>query len=151
MKVQECRASTIETIINDINSTDRPLRELANNQPPRSECAYIGKRALSWAPWIPGISSNKGTLKLDQNNLELSHEHLFLGDKTENIGWGPSGLFIEDPKNFKYQMDGECFDGSLMRKALGVIELNPRYNFIFNNCQTFIQQIRNAYFSLGGK
>ena len=48
--------------------------KIASAQPLQSECARFGKRALSWALWIPGLSQNSF---LDRNQLEFSHEHLF--------------------------------------------------------------------------
>ncbi len=151
MVIRQCRKSELEERRTLIYSGDEKLSYMKLHEPPRSECALIGKRALSWAPWVPGISSNAKFLRLDQNNLEFSHEHLFWGDLKSNIGWGPSGLFTEAPDQYRYRFEDRCYDGSIMRKALATLRHNYRYNFILNNCQTFIDNLRGIYQRLGGK
>jgi hypothetical protein len=151
MIVRQCLKTESDELMSPYYSSDSILINFKLNQPPRSECAVIGKRALSWAPWIPGISSNTQILGLDQKNLEFSHEHIFWGDLKSNLGWGPSGFFSESANNFNYRYEDKCYDGSLMREAMAIFRHNYRYNFITNNCQTFIDNLRRIYQSLANK
>lgn len=121
------------------------LNSFSLNSPPRSECAWVGKRALSWARWIPGLSNSPKHSLLDNYNLEFSHQHIFIGDKSENIGWGERGLFAEHPEKSKYLFDSTCYDGQLMRRAISSIQVIKKYNPFTNNCQKFVEQILNRY------
>jgi hypothetical protein len=121
------------------------LKSFELNAPPRSDCAYIGKRALSWATWLPGISGAKKSSFLDRNNLEFSHQHIFIGDKSDNIGWGEKGLFSESSEKYRYYFDSTCYNGQAMRRAISSIQNLARYNPFTNNCQKFIESVLNRY------
>ena len=116
-------------------------------EPPYCECVNTGKRSLSWAPWVPGVSSLNSS-PLDKENLELSHEHLIWEQSGANVGFGPDGLFGEDFEYKRYRMGSTCYDGSKMRKALYSVDVSQSYNFLRNNCQDFISRALAAYHSL---
>ncbi len=120
---------------------------LIRNEPPLCECARFAKRPLSWAGWISGLSSNKGSL-LDRRNLEFSHEHIFFEESGHNIGFGPKGLFSEDMGSHNYRFGEKCHNGSLLRRAIAQLKDIGSYNFITNNCQDFIEKVRKAYKSI---
>ncbi len=112
---------------------------------PLCECARFGKRALSWAFWIPGFSGSKSNGTLDRRNLEFSHEHIKFDASGDNIGFGQHGLFQEDLSHYSYEWQAECYDGSLVRKAIARMGLQKPYNFITNNCQDFAASVRGVY------
>jgi hypothetical protein len=147
---------------------EEQLKRLKHRQPPLSECARIGQRQLSWAPWVPGVSKSKGSL-LDRHNFELSHEHVFFESSGDNVGWSNNGIFSEQMCQFEYKMDPTCYDGSLMRAALasmsvapagfapsklaritGLFGFNRLYDFLRNNCQDFVSRALAQYQKLSG-
>ena len=126
------------------------LESFPEKEPELCECARFGRRALSWATWIEGFSSGGDGSYLDQHNLEFSHEHLFFDESGDNAGYGPHGIFVEKPSDWEYRMEDQCYNGSVMRRALASLgELKP-YNFILNNCQDFATRVRDAYQGLIG-
>ncbi|MCB0321121.1 MAG: hypothetical protein KDD60_09355 [Bdellovibrionales bacterium] len=127
----------------------RVLSEIEKHEPEFCECARIGKRSLSWAPWVPGVSSNPGSAA-DRNNLEFAHEHVYFEGSGHNVGYGPKGLFGEDVPSKGYRFEDTCYDGSLMRRALGRISSIGDYSFFFNNCQDFANKVRESYRELIG-
>lgn len=149
-----------------LSADEEQLRRLKAQQPPLSECARIGQRELSWAPWVPGLSKAQGSY-LDKHNYELSHEHIFFESSGDNVGWGEHGVFSENMCQFEYKMDPTCYDGALMRKALssvmlapdgfapsfvarmaGLLGFNKLYGFIRNNCQDFVSRVLGRYSKL---
>jgi len=133
---------------NEASTKPKTLREqLGANNPARSECAYVGKRSLSWAPWVPGLSQNS---ILDSYNKELSHQHIFMGNPEENIGFGPNGIFAESKGSAGYRIDGECYNGEVMREAILKQDEPSYYAFLFSNCQTYIEGVVNMYRKLVG-
>lgn len=142
------------------------LKQFKENQPPLSECARIGQRQLSWLPWVYGLSQSRGSF-LDRHNFEASHQHIFFDSSGDNIGWSNKGIFSENSCEFEYKMDPTCYDGALMRQALGSIEVTPTgfapslaariaekfgvnrlYGFLRNNCQDFVSRALAQYKNL---
>lgn len=113
-----------------------------DQQPPYCECARVGKRPLSWGTWIPNVSSGKRNGVLDRNNIEFSHEHVLFDQSGDNFGFGPDGVFSEDTSKFEYRLDQNCYDGQLMRQIYQKLKLSKPYRFIGNNCQDFIDRVR---------
>lgn len=124
---------------------DLPKNGLALVRPPYCECARIAKRPLAWGLWLSELSDSEDGSFLDRNNLELSHEHLFFEQSGHNIGFGPKGLFSEEKTAFSYREGKECYNGELMRQVLERIPLPHFYSLIGNNCQRFIEKVREAY------
>jgi hypothetical protein len=122
------------------------LKSFETEAPNYSECAFTGKSALSWAPWIPFLSGGFNYSPLNLLNLELSHEHIFFEQSKENIGWGHDGFFTEAKQDEGYKLDKHCYDGSIIRKILGLVETNREYKPFTNNCQMFVSKIRSRYF-----
>lgn len=144
------------------------LKRLKDIQPQLSECARIGQRQLSWAPWVSGLSKSKGSF-LDRHNFELSHEHIFFESSGDNVGWSNKGIFSENSCEFEYKMDATCYDGALMRQALASVGVAPAgfapsiiaraatrlgvnklYGFLRNNCQDFVSRTLAQYKKLAG-
>ena len=124
------------------NASDRLTSDLQSSEPLFCECARTGKRALSWARWIPGLSSNPVS---GWANKEFAHEHIIFDQSGDNIGFGPHGLFSEDHKSMSYHLDGECYDGSVMRAAIEQTKPPGAYLFFIQNCQTYVERVRDAY------
>jgi RHS repeat-associated protein len=108
----------------------------------------FGKRPLSGLPWIPGASANPVD---DYFNTELSHEHGFFEDGTnDNIGFGPNGPFSENPTGKGYRYDNKHYDDAIMREALKNVK-NGQYSLIGNlhlrknNCQDWADRLRAEY------
>ena len=120
---------------------------LLAEEPPYCECARTGKRSLSWAAWVPGLSANPLSAAL---NKEFAHEHVIFDQSRDNIGYGPHGLFKEDVDKMSYRLDGDCFDGSLMRQAVEETEPPSVYLFFMRNCQTYVERVRDTYQRLKG-
>lgn len=116
-------------------------QEIGEKEQNQCQCAYIGKRSLSWAPWIPWVSQNR---ILAPFNKELSHEHIFLGNNSDNIGFGESGLFNETSKS-GYRMNPTCFDSEAMRQAVLEQDEPSYYGFIISNCQTYVERVLDTY------
>jgi hypothetical protein len=114
-------------------------------QPQLCECARIGKRSLSWAPWLGLLSGSSQGGMLDRNNIEFSHEHILFEGTGENIGFGPNGLFTEDISRYRYRWEDHCYSGDTVRAALSSIAVSKKYNFFLNNCQDFISKVRDRY------
>jgi hypothetical protein len=131
--------------VNPVCDDNYFLRSFEQGTPPRSECAFIAKRALSWAPWLSGLSNARKQSFLDRHNLEFSHQHIFIGDSSANIGWGEKGLFSEPFDKSRYHVDPFCYDGEAMRRAISSLQNLARYNPFTNNCQKFIENILHQY------
>jgi hypothetical protein len=112
--------------------------------PQYCECAKIGKRSLSWAPWLGILSKNDGSY-LDRHNLEIAHEHIFFEQSKDNVGFSPQGLFQEDVESQNYRFDERCYDGTAMRETLRRIGDAGPYNFFKNNCQDFMARVKETY------
>ena len=103
------------------------------------------KRPLSGLPWIPVASSNPID---DFLNTEISHEHGFFDDgSNENIGFGPSGRFSEDPSDKRYRSGSEHYDDAIMRGALKNVNDGTYSNIPWkkNNCQDWAERLRGEY------
>jgi hypothetical protein len=112
------------------------------------ECARIGRRALSWLTWIPGLSANP---VLDTLNAEVAHEHISFEWSKDDVGYGPEGLFREKADSGDYRFEPECYDGELMRQAIAEAEPPRPYLFFFNNCQSYIDRVLQRYRALVSK
>lgn len=121
------------------------LRSFGFKEPNQSECARTGKRSLSWFFWVPAISGGWKNSILDRNNLELSHEHIFFSGSGDNIGWGKRGLFTEDSRASRYKLDSTCYNGETMRRAIASSLFSTSYGYFSNNCQDFVERIRDSY------
>ena len=112
--------------------------------------AHFAHRPLGGgsAPWIPIGSKNPLD---DYFNTEISHEHLFYDDgSNENIGFGPGGTFSENPEGKGYRSDMEYFDDGLMRAAVQKVEEGDYQLLWFgdkskNNCQDWSDRVRGEY------
>jgi hypothetical protein len=120
-------------------------QDILTSSPPYSECAYVAKRPLSWAVWIKGFSQAAKGSFLDRYNKEFSHEHIIFEQSGENIGFGPEGLFREDVTSYNYRLDSPCFDGARMRQAVSLTQEPRTYFFLFNNCQSFVERVKQVY------
>lgn len=116
-----------------------------SSHPALCECARIGKRPLSWAPWLGAFSYGSKGGMLDRNNLEFSHEHILFEGTGENIGFGPHGRFTEDTSSYRYRWDEHCYSGATLRAALSSVSTPEPYNFFINNCQDFISKVKDRY------
>lgn len=131
-----------------------PKRWIAD-EPPLCECARIGKRPLSWTPFIPGY---KEVSALNAINQEPFHEHIVFEESRDNIGFGPGSwkkdgafageLFAEDVDNYRYTYTDECFDGTIMRRAILETPKPNGYSFFGINCQTYVERVRDAYYGI---
>lgn len=140
---QEAAESDLARIIQGSDASSLPLnQQLALSEPPYCECARSGKRPLSWAFNVPGLSKNG---LLDRLQLEFAHEHLKFDQSGDNIGFGPEGLYSEDINKYQYSWDKECLNGAQVRSALWGIEVPGYYNFFISNCQKFIEMLRVRY------
>jgi len=136
--------------LGNINESTEPANlktQIGGKESNQCNCAFVGKRALSWATWIPGLSKNS---LLAPINKEFSHEHIFLGDKSDNIGFGQHGLFNEKDAS-GYRIESECYDSEAMRKAISKQDEPSYYAFIFSNCQTYVERVLDTYRKLVGK
>lgn len=128
---------------------EKYFRQSFEDQAPQmSECAYFGRRALSWLRWIPGLSQNS---YLDSANKEVSHEHIIFPSTGQNIGFGPHGLFAEDVASHGYKIDPTCYDGQTMRRAIAATDKPSFYGFVVNNCQSYVERVLSSYQKLLGK
>lgn len=118
--------------------------ELLKREPPLCECAAVGRRPLSWAPWIPGWSGSPNS-SFDRANLEFSHQHIFWESSGHNVGFGPSGLFGEEREEFHYRTAPLCLDGSRLRRAIADIGTVGPYHLLWNNCQHFVARAMEEY------
>lgn len=133
-----------KAISREVCSQEQFLQQFSENQPPYSECARFLKRPLSWATWIPGWSDADDDSWVGYYNKAFSHEHIFFDQSRDQVGFGEHGLFVEDPNGMGYRDDERCFDGSLVRVALGKVGVIGAYNFLLNNCQSFAERVRNS-------
>jgi len=132
------------------NYQTNPRNASVNGEPPPTdpqycECARIGKRSLSWAPWLGGLSRGTDGSLLNRRNLEVAHEHLYFEQSKDNIGFGPHGLFDENVQTEPYRWDERCYDGTSMRETLRTIGEVGAYNFLKNNCQDFMARVKERY------
>ena len=122
---------------------------------------HFGSRPLSDGTfyWIHGLSKN---FSYDWVNLEISHEHGFYDDaEGGNVGYGPEGVFTEDPQGKNYRYDNKYYDDEIMRQAVENVnnsgKFSPEnYSVILkskkkHNCQDYCTAIRREYKRLGGK
>lgn len=105
-------------------------------------CAHIGVRPLSYTPDLAGTRIPI----LDDLNKEPVHEHIIFDENGENIGYGPTGLFTEDVSKQNYRFhDDTCYDPATMRKAIAETAAPKPYGLLFNNCQTYVEQVLKKY------
>ena len=110
---------------------------------------------------LPGIGKKDWLAKMlhddysgfeDWSNTQLLHEHLVYDDfdpniRTNNVGFGPGGLFYEDtydPEN-GYFHETEYFDDALMRQAQKNVGDPGMYIPPFNSCQSYASKLRAEY------
>ena len=113
--------------------------------PPLCECARVGKRSLSWAPWLGIFSKGPENSFLNRNNLEMAHEHVYFEGSKDNIGFGPHGMYEEEVEKLSYRWEQTCYDGTTMREALRTVTPMGSYNFFTNNCQDFMARVKERY------
>lgn len=114
------------------------------------ECANIGSRALAngYMPLARRITN--GFELFEKKNLKAEHQHIIFTQSLDNIGlMGSSGqaeLFSEDITNQTYHYGSkECFDGSLMRKAVQATGIPKAYQWLGYNCQSYIETVKAKY------
>ncbi len=108
--------------------------------------AYLAKRPLKGKQW-PESSNNPNSLR-DKLNLELLHEQIFFEDEIGgNLGFFGDSLIREDDKNLlnTYKTKEGGYDDLIMRQAVKNVGNRGTYNKYFNNCQDYIDDIRNEY------
>lgn len=143
--------ATYSALAESADSKDPPkglVTNLLGDEPTYCECAYVAKRPLSWSRWIPGLSKLFSGGILDSLNKEWAHEHIIFEQSKSNIGFGPQGLFSEDIERHEYLLNSVCLDGSLMREAIQDTKPPSFYLFFFKNCQTYIENVLDRYYSL---
>lgn len=118
--------------------------QLLLKQPPYSECAYFGKRSLGSLPWL-GPLSDTPSFFLDRNNIEFSHEHIIFAQSQDNIGFETDGMFTEDLSDKHYHLDKTCYQGSLLRQAVKLVDISSSYHLFYHNCQDFCEKVREIY------
>lgn len=137
-----------------LNPHSDPLRWVAD-EPPLCECARIGKRPLSWTTFVSEYKKLPG---LDSINQEPFHEHIVFEESGDNVGFGPGSwktkgalageLFAEDVKRYNYSFTDECYDGTIMRRAILETPEPQAYSFFGINCQTYVERVRSTYYSI---
>jgi hypothetical protein len=99
----------------------------------------FGKRPLNGVPFMIEYGPD------DINNTEVLHEHGFFEDTNENVGFGPGGLFQENPIGRGYEFSGKSYDDNIMREALGLVDNGGCYSLFGNNCQDWADRLREKY------
>jgi len=128
------------------------LQEINRNKSYLSgECAYIVKRPLSWAVWVPRLSNTPNGSLMDRLNKELSHEHFYFNQSGDNLGFGVKGLFSEDISKHQYYVDSPCLDGNTLRAAIRTTKEPSWYGGFFRNCQTYVARVMKRYEELSGR
>lgn len=135
-----------------LNPNSDPLRWIQDEQP-YCECAKIGKRPLSWTTFIPEYVEIPG---LNSINQEPFHEHIVFEESRDNIGyangsWTQKGafagkLFAEDVDEYRYTYTDECYDGTIMRRAILETPEPAHYTFLGINCQTYVERVLGTYY-----
>ncbi|MBQ1971306.1 MAG: RHS repeat-associated core domain-containing protein [Treponema sp.] len=130
------------------NQVNFHLYHYAGNNPVRyidpDGRAHFGKRPMKILNNYWGICASNPID--DFTNTELSHEHLFFDDGTnDNLGFSWDGLFKESTDQYQnYYMDEKQYDDELMRQAVANVE-EGNYSAIGSRVGNFINKIAKLF------
>jgi RHS repeat-associated protein len=106
--------------------------------------ARVCRRPLSGAPFMAG----NGNM-----NLGLFHEHIFYSDNITNIGYGNTGIMIdENIENYtcgSIEYVDEYMRQAVVRaRASGAYETGENYGLLSDNCQRFVTRVLQEYWGI---